>query len=224
MNNENHPIKNEENKLITFFKSLKKIFRKISKKLKKLSFRYPRLFLFMQLTFLYSYAILTLIFSITDINGSFPEPLYKFVPYITQIFKMTFLRALVSPEKTFALYLLVTDSILNSKSASIILKYHLLLVFMIEMLGNLAISVWDLFVHRDTSDGTIPFIFSYRNASYFFTTFFLFMYFLYIYCYLNAIQYKLVSFPKPFQKITDSVGFWLHLKRIDLEKEYRKDK
>ena len=109
MNNENHPIKNEENKLITFFKSLKKIFRKISKKLKKLSFRYPRLFLFMQLTFLYSYAILTLIFSITDINGSFPEPLYKFVPYITQIFKMTFLRALVSPEKTFTLYLLVTD-------------------------------------------------------------------------------------------------------------------
>lgn len=224
MNKENFPIKNKENKVITLFKSVKKIFRRISKKLKKLSSRYPRFFLFIQLSFLYSYAILTLIFSIATINGSFPAPLYKFVPFITQIFKMTFLRALVSPEKTFAIYLFVTDSILNSKSTSIILKYHLLLVFMIEMLGNLAISIWDLFIHRDTSDGSIPFIFSYRSASYFFIAFFLFMYSVYIYCYLNAIQHKLVSFPKPFKKITDSVGFWLHVKKIDLEKEYKKDK
>lgn len=224
MNKENLSIKNEQNKVITLFKSLKKMFRKISKKLKKLLSGYPRLFLFVQLSFLYSYAILTLIFSITSINGSFPEPLYKFVPFITEIFKIKFLRALVSPEKTFAMYLFVTDSILNSKSASIILKYNLLLVFMIEMLGNLIISIWDLFVHRDISDGSIPFIFSYRSALYFFTTYFLFIYSVYIYCYLNSIQGKLVSFPKPFEKITESVGFWLHLKKIDLEKEYKKDK
>ncbi len=205
-------ISNTE-KFKTFFNYIKQKAKKVWKKLKSLPKRYPLTYQFLQLSFLYFYSTITLMYSVINCLGFCPIFIYKYLPFTKQLLELPFLKFLATPEKTFLLYLIAVRNVLKGKSTPILIKYHFVLVFMLEMLQNLLVSLWDLFSHRDMDISIEEMEFSLENSIKFFTIYFLFFFALYIYCYINSILRRFVSFPKPFEKITDSVAFWLQLKK-----------
>lgn len=206
-------------KLKNLVKYLKQKSKKILKKLKKIAKKYPLIFQFIQISFLYFYSTITLMYSVINCLGFCPDFIYRYLPFTKEILAVPILRFLATPEKTFLLYLIAVQIILKGKSTPILVKYNFVLVFMLEMIQNLLISVWDLFSHRDMDISVGDIEFSLENAMNFFSLYFIFFFALYIYCYINSILGKFVSFPRPFDKITDSAAFWLQLKRDKKEKK-----
>lgn len=203
----------KKDKLNAFVNYLQEKIKKFFAKLLKLNQKYPRVFQSIQLSLLYGYASLTLIYSVINCLGFCPEFIYKILPYAKQILSFPLVKFLSTPEKTFLLYFLAAEVILNGKSTSLLVKYNFVLIFILEMMQNLIVCLWDLFSHRDFEYLPVEMEFSIENALNFFFGFFIFFFFLYIYCYINSIIGKFVSFPHPFDKITDSAAFWLQLKR-----------
>jgi hypothetical protein len=191
-----------------FFKKLKKLIRKLF----KFASKFKKVVEVIELTILYVLAILTLIFNVTNILGGFPELLYKLVPFSGQILACGPLKLLAMPEKTLLLYFVGFELIFNTKTFSLLFKYNVLLVFILEMMENLLICYWDLFLHRDGDFFGLNVIFSREGALAFFTSFFIFFLALYLYCYFCAIMGKFVKFSGPFKKFTDSIAFWFHIK------------
>lgn len=203
----------KKEKISSLFNYLMQKVRKLLQKLKRLSRKYPLLFQFLQLSVLYIYATVTLMYSVINSVGFFPDFLYKIIPFTKQILSLQFLKILATPEKTFLLYLAAVEIILNGKSASLLVKYNFVLVFILEMVQNVMVAVWDLFSHRDMDVLAGDMDFSQENYITFFTFFFLIFFLIYVYCYLSSIMLKFVSFPYPFEKVTDSVAFWLNIKK-----------
>ncbi len=205
----------KEKKSNFFLGYLIKKIKKACQTLQKFSKKYPLFSQFFQLTFLYFYATLTLSYSIINSLGFCPEFIYKSLPFSKTLLSFSLLKTLATPEKTFLLYLIAVELILNGKSISLLVKYNFALVFILEMIQNLIICIWDLLSHRDMdmdmAAGEI--MFSLNGTLAFFTVFFFFFFSLYLYCYFTSIRLKFVSFPSPFTTITDSAGFWLNIKR-----------
>jgi hypothetical protein len=201
------------------FNDLLQKFKKLLQKLKRLSRKYPLLFQFLQLSFLYFYATITLMYSVINCIGVFPDFLYKIIPFTKLILSVPVFKILATPEKTFLLYLAAVEIVLNGKSTSLLVKYNFVLVFILEMIQNVLVSLWDLFSHRDMDILVGDIEFSQENAMAFFTIFFLIFYVIYLYCYLSSLMLKFVSFPHPFQKVTESVAFWLNIKKLKKEKK-----
>ncbi len=197
-------------------KKLKKIFRKIRKIFSR---NYKFLIESLQISGLYFYAIVTLMYTVINCLGTFPDLLYKIVPFADQILSFSPLRILATPEKTFLLYLGAVEFILNRKSTALIVKYNFLLIFILEMVQNLIIALWDLFSHRDLDFLTGDFDFSEEWAINFFTLYFIINLVMFIYCYISAMMGKFPSFPGPFRKVTDSIAFWLNIKRENNKKD-----
>ncbi len=209
------PLKQKKNKLSMFFDYLIKKLKKNFRKLKKFISKYPLLIDFFELSFLYFYVVIILIFTIRNYIGSFPPSLIQMFPFIIKMLNMPMLKFIASPEKTFLIYLIISELVLNRDVTTILVKYNLLLLLILEMLQNLIISTWDLFLHRELQMFRDNLIVSNAVINSFFTFFFFAILSLYLYCYLTALMLKFVEFPGPFKKITDSVAFWLNLKKID---------
>lgn len=196
----------------------------------------PNLLQIIQLTFLYSFAVVDLVYSIlTTIFsfGEFPELLLPFSPFIHWILESPLLRIFASPEKVFffsyvAIELMVVRSVFKFSK---LVRYNILLLFSVLMLQGLAISYWDFLFHRQISDMAVKwsfdqgFLFATDKtiAIFFFFLTFLFFFFGYVIFYIEALQGKFFTHPK-FTWLTDSVSFWLRVKTSTMKFGKRKKK
>jgi hypothetical protein len=93
-----------------------------------------------QLTFIYFFASVVLSYSIQGVLGGFPEFIFYIFPDFEEMLTNPLLQLLATPEKTFLLYLLLIEVILNKSrfNFSLLVKYNILLIFLlIEKLNML---------------------------------------------------------------------------------------
>ncbi len=190
---------------------------KFYKKVKKFFKKHPVLMENLQFCLMYSYAIIILVFAIRNVYGAIPESITKIMPIINKIAQLPLFEFLATPEKTFLIYLISSELVLNRDYASLLIKFHMLLILILEMLQNLIISFWDLLVHREFEVAHDDFALTLAEP--FFFIFFCIIFSTYVYCFIKAICGKYVSFYKPFEIITDSVAYFFELKRVDKKKE-----
>jgi hypothetical protein len=197
-----------------FFQKLLHWFTKISKRFRKTAKRNRRIFEQFQLTFIYFFAVVVLTYTIKNSLGYFPEMLFRLFPFLVPVFDIQALKILAAPEKTFILYMLIIEIFLNRSffNFSILVKFNVLLIFILEMLQNLIVSYWDILFNRelDVLNGGVVIA---RTATMFFY-FFLFIFFfaLYLYSFICSLKGVFPKFPGILKSITDSVAFWLQLK------------
>lgn len=193
-------------------KSLK-IFQKSAKNNRKF-------FEWAQLTSIYFFAIIVLAYTIRNSLGYFPEMLFRLFPFLVPAFEIQALKILAAPEKTFLLYMLIIEMFLNRSffNFSLLVKFNVLLIFILEMLQNLLVSYWDIFFNREV-DGLNGGVVIARTATMFFY-FFLFLFFfgLYAYSYISSLLGIFPKFPGILKNITDSVAFWLQIKLLKNKK------
>lgn len=200
----------------SFLKRVKSFFRKLF----KFFLKHEKLSELIELTILYFLAIVSLTLSIKNILGVCPDVVYQIFPFARQILAFGPFKFLAYPEKTIALYLIGIDMIFNREICSLLFKYNVLLVFVIEMLQNLVVSYYDIFVHRDLDYLIgVNFFSSPTTALNFFTFVYFLFVSLYLYCYVSSLFGRFPTFKGPFKKVTDSIAFWL---QIGDKKDYQK--
>lgn len=221
------------NKNFFYLAFFQKLIKELKKRLKKflLSFqkttkKHRRTFEQFQLTLIYFCALVVLTYTIKNSLGYFPEMLFKLFPFLVPIFDIQALKILAAPEKTFVVYMLILELFINRShfNFSLIVKFNVLLIFILEMLQNLIISYWDILFNRelDVFNGGIVIA---RNATMLFSCFlFLFFFALYLYSYIVSFLGFFPVFPGILKIITDSVAFWLQIKPYKEQKEQKKNK
>jgi hypothetical protein len=198
---------------------------KISKQCRKTAKTNRRIFEQLQLTFIYFFAVVVLTYTIRNSLGYFPEMLFRLFPFLVPIFDIQALKILAAPEKTFILYMLIIEMFLNRSffNFSVLVKFNVLLIFILEMLQNLLVSYWDILFNRelDVLNGGVVIA---RTATMFFYFFlFLFFFILYLYSYISSLTGSFPKLPGVLKKITDSVAFWLQLKLLKNKGNKRKN-
>ncbi len=208
-----------------FFQKLINWLTKISKKFRKTAKTNRRVFEQFQLTFIYFFAVVVLTYTIRNSLGYFPEMLFRLFPFLVPIFDIQALKILAAPEKTFVLYMLIIEIFLNRSffNFSVLVKFNVLLIFILEMLQNLLVSYWDILFNRelDVLNGGVVIA---RTATMFFYFFlFLFFFILYLYSYLSSLKGTFPKFPGVLKSITDSVAFWLQIKLLKKGNKRKRD-
>jgi hypothetical protein len=219
-----------------FLKFLKKNLKILKEKFENFDKTYPYTSLKIQLTFIYFFALIDLIYSI--LNNIFsltyvPESISPFLFLIENILQSPFFKLWGSPEKVFLMSYIVLEFLIVRPIVNIskFVKFNILLVFGLLMVQGLIVSVWDLIFHRDVTDMVInwtydqgAFISTNKDLAVFFflLTFFIFL-FLYIHFYRNALNMK-ISVVKGLEWLTDSVAFWLRIKTPTMRERWKKKK
>lgn len=224
-----------------FVKRFKKGAKVVKKSLRNFSIKYPNVSQIIQLTFIYFFAVVDLLYSVLNnvfSLGYLPELLLPIFPLIKAILQNPILKIWASPEKVFFLsYVVIEFMIVRSTfKFSKLVKYNVLLIFSMLMIQGLAISYWDVLFHRQIAtpvarwaydQGAI--IYTDKNLAivFFLNTFFVFI-FTYMYLYFRAINGKFATIPF-MEWLTDSVAFWLRIKTPTMrfgkrKKEKEKDK
>lgn len=208
--------------LINFFKTILLFFQE---RFEQFGTKYPNLSQIIQLTFIYFFALIDLVYSIltTVLSiGPLPELLKPVYPLIKNILESPLLLIWASPEKIFFLSyvtieLMVVRSIFRFSK---LVRYNILLIFALLMLQGLVISYWDLLFHREIAAPVAKWAFDQGVvlftdrilASFFFFYTFLFFFFTYILLYITAIRGKFFrSKSKLLSWLTDSISFWLRI-------------
>ena len=221
---------------LSFQKKCQNIFFSTLNFFQKYHTKYPNILQNIQLTVIYSFAVIDLIYSILAnvFNfGYFPELLTPFFPFIRVILVSNIFRMWTSPEKVFLLSYLVIEFIIVKSifNFSKLVKYNILFIFALIMLQGLALSYWDLLFHRTIAapvakwsydQGALAFSDKPLGVFFFFSTFIVFL-LVYIYLYIRAIQGKFATVPG-IEWITDSVAFWLRIKTPTMRFGKRKNK
>jgi hypothetical protein len=191
----------------------------------------PNLLQIIQLTFIYFFAVVDLLYAILNnvfSLGYLPEMLLPFFPIIKSILQSPIFQIWGSPEKVFFLsYVVIEFMIVRAVfKFSKLVKYNILLIFAMLMVQGLAISYWDVLFHREIAspvakwaydEGTL--IHTDKGLAIVFVIFML----AYIYLYIRAIQGKFATIPG-MEWLTDSVAFWLRIKTPTMRFGKRKKK
>ena len=207
-----------------FVKKLKKGAKSVKKSLRNFSIKYPNVSQIIQLSFIYFFAVVDLLYSVLNnvfSLGYLPEILLPVFPLIKSILQNPILKIWASPEKVFFLsYVVIEFMIVRSTfKFSKLVKYNVLLIFSMLMIQGLVISYWDVLFHRQIAtpvakwaydQGAI--IYTDKNLAivFFLNTFFIFI-LTYLYLYFRAINGKFATIPL-MEWLTDSVAFWLRIK------------
>ena len=207
-----------------FVKKLKKGAKSVKKGLRNFSIKYPNVSQIIQLSFIYFFAVVDLLYSVLNnvfSLGYLPELLLPVFPLIKSILQNPVLKIWASPEKVFFLsYVVIEFMIVRSTfKFSKLVKYNVLLIFSMLMIQGLVISYWDVLFHRQIAtpvakwaydQGAI--IYTDKNLAivFFLNTFFVFI-LTYLYLYFRAINGKFATIPL-MEWLTDSVAFWLRIK------------
>jgi len=233
-------MSNNNSKQISFLKNFGKgiirVLKIIQNILNDFSQEYPRLSEIIQLSFIYYFAVVDLLYAILSnvfALGYFPEVLREFYPPIKAILSNPLFQMWNSPEKIFFLsYLAIEVIVVRSVfKFSKIVKYNVLLIFALLMIQGLVMSYWDLLFHREISKSVSKWIFDDSGFIYtdkflsiivFFCTFLLFISF-YSYLYIQAMSGKFATFPG-MTWLTDSIAFWLKIKTPTMRMGFRKKK
>lgn len=198
-------------------------FEKIRKKFssRKYSYLIRKSFEIFQLTLIYLFPIFSLVFSTYRIAADDYSDIIEFlVPYSQNLLSSRWAQFLSDPNQTFLLYYLAFDIVLRSKTTrfTTLVKFNLLFSVTLEMLHNLALMYLDIFYFLENSLGDIYTVVPLTTISYNYILIFIIWYFIYIACYIRALQGKFpylgnsvyVGF---FQRIIDSIAFWVKVKR-----------
>lgn len=200
----------------SFLPKFVKRIKKFIKIFQKNASKYKNTFQRIQLTFIYFFAIVVLIYSIKSFLGYIPEVMFTVFPFLQQILDFPLLKILATPEKTFILYLVVLEILINRSilNFSLLVKFNVLLIFLLEMVQNLVVSYWDLFSNREIEIGALNSSgLLMRNITIlFFCIFFFFFLSTYLYCYFQSLKGLFPVFPGPMQRLIESVAFWLQIK------------
>jgi len=196
-------------RLINWLKQLLLLFKKRNRRLSKV---FPFLLQTIQLTIIYFFAMMNLFYSVTAILCYIPE-FFEFVmpPFMTELIKSPVIRQALSPERTYFIYIFVFEFIIfrSTFNFSKLFKYNLLVIFILEMMQNLALGYWDVIFNRQFLNET-PGV-DVLVAIYIITFIHIVLFVSYIYSYCSAILGKYTSFPY-MDWLTDSICFWLHIK------------
>jgi len=189
------------------WKLIKKIFHFVWTFQEKHSLAFERI----QLTLMYVLAICYLIFTLTRVVGSIPVLFYMIIPYCEKISQSKFLHFWARTETFFFLYLIVIEYGINRNTLkfSTNVKFHILLVYVVQMIYNLALSWWDvIYVHEMYGRTTYIDRIALKK---FLTDISLFAYVIYIYSYICSLRGIYPKYPGILQRIPDSMAFWLRL-------------
>jgi hypothetical protein len=208
-------------KILSF---LKKNLEIILNTFKKFDKKYPYTSQKIQLTFVYFFAFIDLVYSILNnvfALGFFSETMAPFHDFLEGILQSPFLKIWGSPEKVFLMSYLVLEFMVirSSLNFSKFVKYNILLVFALLMLQGLTVSLWDVLFHREIADEVANWTFdegmliatNKEIAVFFFFITFIAFIIIYYFFYTNALRGKIVTV-NGFHWITDSVAFWLRIK------------
>jgi len=221
---------------LTFIKLFKKFFKIAQKILLDFGSQYPNFAQVLQLSFIYFFAIIDLVYSILSTVyslGYYPEILDPIFPLIAAILQSPILQIWASPEKVFFFSYLVLELMIIRPvfKFSKLVRYNILLLFAVLMLQGLVISYWDLIFHREIAapvskfsfdEGEILFTDKIVAIFFFFNTFIFFLFF-YTSLYIKAIQGKFATYPGMYW-LTDSIFFWLRIKTPTMPFGKRKKK
>jgi hypothetical protein len=202
---------------------------------------FPRTMEKIQITFVFGFALLDLIFSVL-LNvysfGYYPEMLMPVFPYIEALFLSPFFYFWASPEKVFFLSFLVIELMIARSvfRLSKFVKYYILLIFALLMIQGLSVSYWDLIFNREIThkmskwalDQAIVIYTDKQLAIFFFFLTFICFIILYAYLYVWAMCGKIAPIPYT-EWLTDSIAFWLKIKTPTMpfgtrKKENKKEK
>ena len=196
----------------------------------------PNVLQIVQLTFIYFFAIIDLLYAVLNnvfSLGYLPEMLLPFFPAIKAILQSPIFQIWGSPEKVFFLsYVVIEFMIVRSVfKFSKLVKYNILLIFAMLMVQGLVISYWDVLFHREIAtpvakwaydEGTLIHTDKSLAIIFFFNTFIIFI-LTYFYLYIRSIQGKFATIPG-LEWLTDSVAFWLRIKTPTMRFGKRKKK
>jgi hypothetical protein len=200
-------------KIVRFFQNQFKIFKDVFYLSSKEN---PILFEKIELTAIHFCATIVLLFVVVNCLGYLPPILTTFFPFLIDLLTFPPLTFFAKPEQTFLIYLLSLEFIINRNMFrfSNLVKFNLMLIFILEMVENLVITLWDFFYVREV-EGFISKGMPVGNdfvASIFFLFFFLFFQYLYTQAYIQSLRGKFPKYPPFLRFLTDSVSFWLRLK------------
>lgn len=206
------------------FEELKKIFKFFKKNLDKFNETFPRISQNIQLTFIYFFALIDLMFSVLNnvfAMGYFPEFLIPLTPVIKGVFLSPFFSMWASPEKVFFMSYVTLELIVirSALGFSKLVKYNVLLIFALLMLQGLTVSYWDLMFNREVTHSIAKWAFDHGILIYtdktlaitFFLNTFIIFILLYCFLYVQAILGKFALIPG-MAWLTDSIAFWLRIK------------
>ena len=205
-----------------------KIFKNIKRSVLQNMSQHRRFHERMQLTFIYFFATIVLSYSVQGFLGGVPEFIFTFFPGFLKILQNPYIKLLANPEKTFILYIIILEILMSKASYtfSLLVKFNILLIFILEMFQGLFIAYWDIFLNRE-----IDFMFPGSGgttigslASYLFTLLYIMSLGVYFYSYSRSFFGKFPSFPSYARFITDSVAFWLQIKVPDPSKKRKPKK
>jgi hypothetical protein len=218
-----------------FLNLLKKKITIIQKELQYYTAKYPSTSQYIQLTFIYFFALIDLIYAVLNnvfSLGYVPEILLPVFPLIQSVLQAPIFKIWASPEKVFFLsYVVIEFMVIRSTfKFSKLVKYNILLIFALLMIQGLVISYWDLLFHREIASPVAQWtydqgglIYTDKNlAIFFFLNTFIIFFLGYLYLYVRALKGKFATIPG-MEWLTDSVAFWLRIKtptmRFGKEKE-----
>ena len=221
-------------------KILFKFFNQLRKVVGILTEDYPNTTQSIQLTFVYFFAFIDLVYSIlsTVYNlGYYPEVLNTQYSLFRAIIMSPIVRFWASPEKVFFLsYLVLEHMVIRSTfKFSKLVKYNILLVFTLLMVQGLVISYWDVLFNpemiqhsADLNQAAIEMDqgitleeISRIIAIVLFLIIFLSFVGIYLYCYWQALNGIFPTLPGC-SWLTDSVCFWLRIQTPTMRQRFKK--
>jgi hypothetical protein len=217
-----------------------KFLKSFQKTLSMFTEEYPNTTQSIQLTFVYFFAFIDLVYSIlsTVYNlGYYPELLDTQYPLFRAIIMSPIVRFWASPEKVFFLsYLVLEHMVIRSTfKFSKLVKYNILLVFTLLMVQGLVISYWDLLFNPEMirhsvdlnqaaiemDQGITLEEISRIIAIVLFLIIFLSFVGIYSYSYWQALDGIFPTLPG-FSWLTDSVCFWLRIQTPTMRRRFKK--
>ena len=207
----------------SIFQIVVKRIKKTLKLLRKTAKKYSRILECFQLTFIYFITLVSFAYTIKNGLGTFPDTLLDFFPVINQLVNIESLRILSDSDRTFFFYILTIEIVINRSflNLSRLVKFHIVLVFILELLQNMVMNYWDLFVNRELDIISYNTIAENRWTPAFCTYIFVIFFILYAYSYIESLRGRFPIFPGPLKSITDSAGIWVRIKTSN--KKQKKD-
>ena len=207
-----------------FLNLLKKKAIVIQKEIQYYTAKYPSTSQYIQLTFIYFFALIDLIYAVLNnvfSLGYVPEILLPVFPVIQSVLQAPIFKIWASPEKVFFLsYVVIEFMVIRSTfKFSKLVKYNILLIFALLMIQGLVISYWDLLFHREIATPVAQWTYDQGGLIYtdknlaivFFLNTFIIFFLGYFYLYVRALNVKFAIIPG-MEWLTESVAFWLRIK------------
>ena len=217
---------------------LKSAIKEIRKSLRDFGTKYPELAQRIQLSSIYFFAIVDLLYAILSnifSLGYLPEVVLPTSSIFTSILESPILQIWASPEKVFFLSYVVIEFMIVRPAFefTVLVKYNVLLIFALLMIQGVVISYWDLLFHREIASSVEKWAYDQgvivhtdkTLAILFFLLTFMFFIVMYYYFYRRATEGVLPKVSGMYW-LTDSISFWLRIEtstmRFGTEEEGKK--